>query len=635
MKKISFKILLLSLLFLGIANVSLAADVFSNPAKITVVIKDNSGNSLNNIAFNVYHQKLSSDNQLLLGTKVASGNTKTTGSVDISVNVKPYIEKGLGNRFVFVISDSATPLQSFYFWDNTIVNNTTVTQTFKLGETKIILSDASGKLLSNQKFTLYKDNVKVVASAVNTDGYKKFYLPKGIYKINIPVDGKLSINREFSVDGVTSTVFDYRISTLGVIIRGSDGKAIKNQKFSVYKPGIDINGDVVFGKAIGAYNTGEYGKAELKLPPNSYVIKFLGNTNKEYVLYNQELIESFNYIVDYKLSYLSVFFTNTTGDVKKDIIKGYVAEQDINDAGKKKVGKKIKDFSVKDGEHAEINLPAGSYAVKIGDKDIFNVNICDNKESVLSLTSTINIVDYSINSGCSLGDSSLPTDDNTDSSEIQKLYERIKKMKYNLSLNEKSVIDSERKFVTKIDKNLTKKLSGKILLQVQDQGQAWYLDKISGQKFYLKDGNSSYVALKVFGLGISNENLAKIPVGLDNRFNDVDFDSDGLSDKLEEAIGTDPYSKDSDNDGNFDGDEVANNYNPNGAGKINIDANLVNSIKGRIILQVEDKGQAWYVNPVDGKRYFMKDGKSAYDMMRFLSLGITNENIRKIEVGSF
>jgi len=57
---------------------------------------------------------------------------------------------------------------------------------------------------------------------------------------------------------------------------------------------------------------------------------------------------------------------------------------------------------------------------------------------------------------------------------------------------------------------------------------------------------------------------------------------------------------------------------------------LVNKVKGKILLQVEEKGEAWYVNPDDGKRYYMKDGDSAYQVMKFLSLGINNSNLEKI-----
>ena len=61
---------------------------------------------------------------------------------------------------------------------------------------------------------------------------------------------------------------------------------------------------------------------------------------------------------------------------------------------------------------------------------------------------------------------------------------------------------------------------------------------------------------------------------------------------------------------------------------------LVNRLKGKILLQVESRGEAWYVNPKDGKRYYMKDGDAAYQIMRFLSLGITNADIQKMPIGT-
>lgn len=55
------------------------------------------------------------------------------------------------------------------------------------------------------------------------------------------------------------------------------------------------------------------------------------------------------------------------------------------------------------------------------------------------------------------------------------------------------------------------------------------------------------------------------------------------------------------------------------------DSALSSRLKGHILLQVEDLGKAWYVNPADGSRYYMKDGSTAYEMMRAFGLGI-NEN---------
>ncbi|MFH1867018.1 MAG: hypothetical protein ABIJ81_02960, partial [Patescibacteria group bacterium] len=108
---------------------------------------------------------------------------------------------------------------------------------------------------------------------------------------------------------------------------------------------------------------------------------------------------------------------------------------------------------------------------------------------------------------------------------------------------------------------------------------------------------------------------------------------DGLDDQFEIAIGTDPFNKDTDNDGYEDGLEVASGYSPLGTGKATIDANLAKRLEGRIILAVKKHGEAFYIS--NGEAYYLKDGSSAYQIMRNKSLGITNNDLRKIQVGEF
>lgn len=181
-----------------------------------------------------------------------------------------------------------------------------------------------------------------------------------------------------------------------------------------------------------------------------------------------------------------------------------------------------------------------------------------------------------------------------------------------------------------IDVQLTNRLKGKILLQVEENGEAWYVKPEDGKRIYMKDGNAAYAMMRDLGLGISNADLAKIPIGFENRFECTDNDGDGLCDKLEDALGTDKNKADTDGDGFKDGDEVKANYSPLNNGKLIYNLSLANKLKGKILLQVESHGEAWYINPVDNKRYYMPDGPSAYQIMRFLSLGITNANLAKI-----
>lgn len=211
--------------------------------------------------------------------------------------------------------------------------------------------------------------------------------------------------------------------------------------------------------------------------------------------------------------------------------------------------------------------------------------------------------------------------------------ERIQKLEYKVSELEQQLVKSEKQLVQKVDTSLTNRLAGKILLQVEGNGEAWYVDKDTQKKFYLKDGNTAYTALRAFGLGITNKDLAKIPVGSAESTDKIDIDGDGLVDSLESAIGTDPNNKDSDGDGYLDGEELLSGYSPLGVGKIIGDSKLTNRLNGKILLQVESRGEAWYV--LDGKRYYMGDGDSAYQVMRSKSLGIKNDDLRKISVGEF
>lgn len=182
----------------------------------------------------------------------------------------------------------------------------------------------------------------------------------------------------------------------------------------------------------------------------------------------------------------------------------------------------------------------------------------------------------------------------------------------------------------KVDAGLVNRVRGRILLQVENNGEAWYVNPRDDKRFYLKDGLTAYSLMREAGLGISNVDLAKIPVGFEDRFNDTDTDGDGLADKLESGLGTDPNKIDTDGDGVKDKAEILVGTNPLGTGTLSSDNSLVNRLRGRIVLQVQSRGEAWYIDPADGKRYYMRDGEAAYQIMRFRSLGITDSDLSKI-----
>lgn len=175
-------------------------------------------------------------------------------------------------------------------------------------------------------------------------------------------------------------------------------------------------------------------------------------------------------------------------------------------------------------------------------------------------------------------------------------------------------------------------LTGRILLQVEDKGQAWYVYPADGKRYNMGRPTDAFDLMKKLGIGISNKDLVRIPIGFQN--NDyLDSDADGIYDNLENTIGTNKNNKDTDLDGYDDKTELINGHNPLGAGELPIDKKFTQINSGKIFLQVEKNGEAWYADPVTQKRYFLGRPADAFQIMRALGLGITNTNLEKITIG--
>ncbi len=187
--------------------------------------------------------------------------------------------------------------------------------------------------------------------------------------------------------------------------------------------------------------------------------------------------------------------------------------------------------------------------------------------------------------------------------------------------------------IVRASEDLGGKLSGRILLQVEDSGEAWYINQGDQKRYFLGRPDNAFSIMERFGIGITNTDLNKIPIAV-IAYDDADSDGDGLTNRFEDAIGTDKNRADSDADGYSDLIEIEGNYNPAGSGTLPTDLNFAKSQAGKILLQVEDNGEAWYVNPVDNKRYFLNRPSDALKIMRELGLGITDKDISRITIGT-
>lgn len=126
---------------------------------------------------------------------------------------------------------------------------------------------------------------------------------------------------------------------------------------------------------------------------------------------------------------------------------------------------------------------------------------------------------------------------------------------------------------------LADKLAGRIVLSVEEQGEAWYVNPLDLRRYYLGRPADAFRVMRNLGLGINESQFQEIAQA-------------GM-----------PV------EGNLD---------------------LAKRLSGRIILQVEKNGEAWYVNPLDLKKYYLGRPEDAFQVMRNLGLGITRQNLAQI-----
>lgn len=118
---------------------------------------------------------------------------------------------------------------------------------------------------------------------------------------------------------------------------------------------------------------------------------------------------------------------------------------------------------------------------------------------------------------------------------------------------------------------IAERLSGRILLQVEEVGQAWYVDPVTNKRAFLGRPNDAFAIMREFGLGVTNK----------------DFDS---------------WIK------------------------------APSRLAGRIILKVHDKGKAYYIDPINMDMHYLGRPADAFNVMRQLGLGINNTNLGQIPV---
>jgi exopolysaccharide biosynthesis protein len=147
--------------------------------------------------------------------------------------------------------------------------------------------------------------------------------------------------------------------------------------------------------------------------------------------------------------------------------------------------------------------------------------------------------------------------------------------------------------------SLGAKLAGRILLDVEGNGEAWYVNPADNKRHYLGRPDDAFRIMRQLAVGAKDVDLARIATAA----------------KSLPVAGTAFLSSAS----------TTNSFATTSS--LSVDSKFAASQSGRILLQVEGSGEAWYVNPPDKQKYYLGRPADAFRIMRELSLGITKEDL--------
>lgn len=115
-------------------------------------------------------------------------------------------------------------------------------------------------------------------------------------------------------------------------------------------------------------------------------------------------------------------------------------------------------------------------------------------------------------------------------------------------------------------------LAGKILLQVEENGEAWYVYPKTNSRYYLGRPQDAFNIMRNLGLGAKHDFIVSTQI-------------------------------------------------------------FPSRLLGMILLDVEANGEAYYINPGDRKKYYLGRPQDAFNIMNKLGVGITNNDLAQITTG--
>lgn len=157
---------------------------------------------------------------------------------------------------------------------------------------------------------------------------------------------------------------------------------------------------------------------------------------------------------------------------------------------------------------------------------------------------------------------SLPEDDHQEEDDSELDMENVG----DLDIEEVEDLDIEFFKQKKLDPSI---VNGKIFLEVENNGEAWYVNPEDGLRYYLGRPEDAFAIMRRLSLGVTHDFITSYSV-------------------------------------------------------------YPNKVSGKILLDVEDNGKAYYIDPRDNRAYYLGKPADAFNIMRNRGVGITDNDLKRI-----
>lgn len=612
------------------------ADLSKTLSGVNIILHDLNGNLLTNTNFSIYSQIYNTDGEAQKQKKALI----TTLNSGVSGEVTAYLPQGSLRSIDKAYSDEYTfeltrGTNKFIYYGIKVIDGQLTTFNYYISSLKVKLQDVTGTSYpANTKVEVYKQGVganndhqkgdKVGDLVLASDGRGTFEVPAGLYVLGVKnSSGQYQYFWDMQVEEgrgaeytatsneqganstgslSASTLICPNNSQFNLILRNINGAIVPALKFELYEQKSDANGLLIAGAKVIGGTVDKAGRATLNFKPDprqTYALKIYDkNANVgDYWFYNAvRYVCDANRTVTKSIPSLKIILRDKNGVLKRNFsFSLYAQKYDIDNKPMFESADLVANLKTDSGGSALVYVaPFNDY--RVGQSGLYVVSAKDGSGNI------VNVYDINISGNKDL------TFSYSFSSLSGRLLDAARTPQANKNISLYEVIGDAS------DRTL-----GRQLLKAKTDASGGFAFDYPAGTYALVNGDQLIQSNIFWNITIKSQTNNNITLTTDGKITSSTLPKPTVASKPTASVNT---------------SSANSNNSANSASNSGISLAMSKTLAGRILLQVKDKGQAWYINPLDYKRYYLGRSDDAYNLMRKLGLGISNKNFDALQLKS-